>query len=390
LRRGVGSVPDGTLRAAMSAGTIVGDKGVTVVELPYGLPPVDAETERELVAFLEGLGVDPDDIAEAIREEALWEVTTESLLANRGDLTADELAERAGLTPSQLRRVLRALGLGEDSYSTEDAVAATAGAEMFRLFGDEETGLRLLRVVGSSIRRVAEASVAAYIANVEKPLVDAEATVLAHAQAQASSIDGARRLAQGFPHLFTRHLRDVISRGRTARLQTGDYTTARLAVGFVDLVGFSSLAQELTPAGLWSLLDDFEDKSFETIAEHGGQLVKHIGDEIMFVVLEPRSACEIALSLVDAFREQGSDVTPRGGLATGDLLTREGDYYGVEVNLASRLADIAVPEEILVSADTKRLAEKDDVDDAFVFEPAGRRALKGFATPVEVFSLSFA
>jgi adenylate cyclase len=286
--------------------------------------------------------------------------------------------------------VLRALGLGEDSYSTEDAVAATAGAEMFRLFGDEETGLRLLRVVGSSIRRVAEASVAAYIANVEKPLVDAEATVLAHAQAQASSIDGARRLAQGFPHLFTRHLRDVISRGRTARLQTGDYTTARLAVGFVDLVGFSSLAQELTPAGLWSLLDDFEDKSFETIAEHGGQLVKHIGDEIMFVVLEAHSACDIALSLVDAFREQGSDVTPRGGLATGDLLTREGDYYGVEVNLASRLADIAVPEEILVSADTKRLAEKDDVDDAFVFEPAGRRALKGFATPVEVFSLSFA
>ena len=75
------------------------------------------------------------------------------------------------------------------------------------------------------------------------------------------------------------------------------------------------------------------------------------------------------------------------GLATGDLLTREGDYYGVEVNLAARLADIAVPQEILVSTDTKRLAEKDDVDDVFAFEPAGRRALKGFATPVEVFSL---
>jgi adenylate cyclase len=173
----------------------------------------------------------------------------------------------------------------------------------------------------------------------------------------------------------------VIRRGRAARLHTGDYTTARLAVGFVDLVGFSSLAQELTPAGLSRLLDDFEDRSFEIIAEHSGQLVKHIGDEIMFVVLEPGSACEIALSLVDAFRE-------RGGLATGDLLTREGDYYGVEVNLASRLADIAVPQEILVSADTKRLAEKDDEDDAFAFEPAGRRALKGFATPVEVFSLT--
>jgi class 3 adenylate cyclase len=53
-----------------------------------------------------------------------------------------------------------------------------------------------------------------------------------------------------------------------------------------------------------------------------------------------------------------------------------------------RLADIAVPHEILVSADAKRLAEKDDDDHAFAFEPSGRRALKGFATPVEVFSLS--
>jgi adenylate cyclase len=169
---------------------------------------------------------------------------------------------------------------------------------------------------------------------------------------------------------------------------TSDYTTARLAVGFVDLVGFSSLAQDLTPAGLSDLLDEFEDRAYETIAEHGGQLVKHIGDEIMFVVLEPAAACDIALSLVEAFREEHSAVMPRGGLATGDLLTREGDYYGVEVNLAARLADIAVPEEILASADTKRLAEKDDDADELVFEPAGRRALKGFAVPVEVFSLS--
>ena len=108
----------------------------------------------------------------------------------------------------------------------------------------------------------------------------------------------------------------------------------------------------------------------------------------MFVVLEAEAACDIALSLVDAFRAEDATVTPRGGIAIGDLLTRDGDYYGVEVNLAARLADIAVPQEILVSADTKRLAEKDDADHAFAFEPAGRRALKGFAIPIEVFSLS--
>jgi adenylate cyclase len=355
---------------------------------PIWWPRVDAETQRELVAFLEDRGVRTEEIADAIREDSLWEVTTESLLATRDDLTVEELAGRAGLSAHRLTRVLRAVGLETDSCSTEDEVIAVAGADMCKLFRDEEAALRLLRVYGSSTRRFAEAAVAAYIATVEKPLVDADGTVLEHAKAQVVSIEGAGRLAQSFPRLFTRHLRDVINRGRAARLHTMDYTTARLAVGFVDLVGFSSLAQDLTPAGLSDLLDEFEDRSYETIAEHGGQLVKQIGDEIMFVVLEPGAACEIALALVDAFRDPDTTVTPRGGLAVGDLLTREGDYYGVEVNLAARLADIAVPQEILVSADTKRLAEKDDDAGALVFEPAGRRALKGFAVPVEVFSLS--
>jgi adenylate cyclase len=375
-------VPDGTLRCVTGAGTIE-----AVDATPLWWPPVDPETQRELVAFLTERGVDPDVIAEGITEDSLWELTTESLLATRDDLTADELGGRAGLTPEQLRRVHRALGLRDDSYSSDDVVIATTGAEAIKLFGDEDVALRLLRVIGSSIRRIAEASVAAYIAGVEKPLVDADASVLAHAQAQAVAIDGGRRMSQAYPQLFARHLRDVIRRGRASRAFTNDYTTARLAVGFVDLVGFTSLAQELTPAGLSGLLDDFEDRSFDTVAEHGGQLVKHIGDEIMFVVLEADAACDIALSLVDAFRAEDATVTPRGGIAIGDLLTRDGDYYGVEVNLAARLADIAVPQEILVSADTKRLAEKDDVD-TLAFEPAGRRALKGFATPVEVFSLS--
>jgi adenylate cyclase len=351
-------------------------------------PPIDPETRRDLIAFLEEHGIDLEGTPEALREESLWSLTTESLLSTRDDLTVDELATRARLTPQQLQRVLRALGIDDVPCSTEDVIVATAGAAMIKLFNNEEAALRLLRVIGSSMRRIADASVAAYIADVEKPLVDAEANVLTHAHAQAVSIEGARRLAEGFPRLFMRHLRDVIRRGRAARLQTGDYTTARLAVGFVDLVGFSSRAQQLKPAGLSRLLDEFEDRSFEIVAEHDGQLVKHIGDEIMFVVLEAGSACGIAMSLVDAFRERGSDVMPRGGLATGDLLTRDGDYYGVEVNLASRLADIAVPQEILVSGDAKRMAEKDDVDDVFAFEPAGRRALKGFADPVEVFSLN--
>ena len=40
------------------------------------------------------------------------------------------------------------------------------------------------------------------------------------------------------------------------------------------------------------------------------------------------------------------DLTPRGGLTVGEILSRGGDYYGPVVNLASRIADMAVPNEI--------------------------------------------
>ena len=64
------------------------------------------------------------------------------------------------------------------------------------------------------------------------------------------------------------------------------------------------------------------------------------------------------------------------------MIARHGDYYGKVVNLASRLADLAIPGEVLVDADTAAAAS-----DAFVFDPAGHRLLKGFDDPIEVFSL---
>jgi class 3 adenylate cyclase len=54
------------------------------------------------------------------------------------------------------------------------------------------------------------------------------------------------------------------------------------------------------------------------------------------------------------------------------------------VNLAARLVDAAIPGEALVDGSVVTALKDDDV----VFEPAGRRMLKGFATPVPVWSLA--
>src|SRR6185369_5504341 len=109
----------------------------------------------------------------------------------------------------------------------------------------------------------------------------------------------------------------------------------------------------------------------DVVTSRGCRLVKLIGDEVMFVTLDAAAACDAALALLDEFAAHAT-VTPRGALAAGDLLVRGGDYYGPIVNLASRVAELAVPRELLVTA-----AVADEVrSDVLRFEPAGKRMLK--------------
>ena len=110
-----------------------------------------------------------------------------------------------------------------------------------------------------------------------------------------------------------------------------------------------------------------------------GRIVKHIGDEVMFVALDGASGCAIAREITDSF---GDGIEPRGGVCFGDVIVRHGDYYGKVVNLASRLAELAIPGEVLVDAETSRWA-----GDAVEFRSAGRRLLKGYDEPVEVYSV---
>ena len=159
---------------------------------------------------------------------------------------------------------------------------------------------------------------------------------------------------------------------------------ARLAVGFVDLTGFTALSRHLPPAELIQVITQFESTAYDVAAALGGRIVKHIGDEIMFVALD--AAAAPASPARCWLRSPPNTFRPRGGLSYGDLLVRHGDYYGPVVNLASRLVDEAIPGEVLVDSAAGGGGVASDPD--LVVEPAGRRLLRGFDEPVTTFSLS--
>jgi len=96
----------------------------------------------------------------------------------------------------------------------------------------------------------------------------------------------------------------------------------------------------------------FEARCGDVVAAHEGQMIKTLGDSVLFVAQDADRAMDIACSLIDVI---GSD--PRLpdvsiGIATGRVVTRLGDVFGPPVNLAARLTALARRNRVLVDEAT--------------------------------------
>jgi adenylate cyclase len=125
-----------------------------------------------------------------------------------------------------------------------------------------------------------------------------------------------------------------------------------VAILFTDLVGFSSWALEAGDQLAIELLREFSAAVEPPITDRRGEVVKRLGDGVMGAFWDSSSAAEAAL----AANERAATIEVGGyrpRLRTGIHLGRPrklgGDYLGVDVNIAARLADAAKPGEILVS-----------------------------------------
>ncbi len=338
----------------------------------------------DVEAFLLGLGATPERIRRSAAAGHGAGLAADLVLEARAELTAREVAARAGTSVEAVVDTWRTFGLAvepdEPAFTEEDVQLLEGVVSFARLPGQD--GDELLRIVGAALGRVADAAVAVYVQTIETSMTASGASPLEMARENASTATMALRLGDALGALFRHHLRAAIARQRTAQVGVAERSMMRLAVGFVDLVGFTPLAQALPARGLLEVVTGMEARAFAVAAAHGGRVVKHIGDEIMVVALDARTGCEVVLALMSDLDQRG--IAPHGGLAFGDVVVRHGDYYGSVVNLAARLCDEAVPGECLVDA-----AVPEAVADAgLLFEPAGRRLLKGFADPVRVATLA--
>jgi class 3 adenylate cyclase len=235
-----------------------------------------------------------------------------------------------------------------------------------------------LRSLGEAMTLIAESGVSAFVGSVEDVLE--AGSPRERAEVTTATGELALELGSLLQPVLRHHLWAAIQRQRAAMRTSVDRRESTVAVGFVDLVGFTAITAAMSTAELLEFMQRFHQQAFDVVTGAGGRVVKHIGDEIMFSSPEADAGCEIALALLEAFDD--ADSLPRGGLAQGIVVARHADFYGPVVNLAARLVDVAVPGEVLASAGLAEIAS-----DRYAFEPAGRRQLKGFRDPVPVVSV---
>ncbi len=334
--------------------------------------------------MLEELGWTSESVSEQMDRATLLEFADLMRSFPIATYSSDEAAEILGVPPAELDRIRRQFQLAPRPaegpvWAEEDLTGIRLLFETSERFSSEEVG-HFARVVGSSLARISDAAISLFLIDMEGPERMQGATELDVARLNVEVGETLDGFVAAVPVMLQLHLSDAARRSRSAREGDDDPHLSTMAVGFVDLVGFTAFSERSTVAEIGRLIREFEDAAFDLVSDHNGRVVKLIGDEVMFVAPEAEQAAKAAISLISEFRR--NNALPRGGLAYGDLLTRGGDYYGPIVNLASRIGDLAVPRELLVTPEVAVRCP------GFDWEPAGRRQLKGFEQPVSLVSLS--
>jgi adenylate cyclase len=338
--------------------------------------------DRRLAKYLRKQGASKEEIDAAAADGQLTLLVLDRLLVpGLPHLDAADVSLRSGVPNETATKLWRALGFPDTPDGahvfTDEAVQVLrllnerAGTSMFTSGNDIEALVAQVRAIGAALSRVAET----LSDQIVEGVLAARALDLDDEDVALAAIDTLDWQALARLNDFALRVQvraAVLRKLLTPRLGPG--LLPELTVGFVDLVGYTALSQELDGDELNALVARFESVTYDTVAQRGGRLVKTIGDEVMFVAEDPEVALQIALELTDRTRQDEVLPRARAGMACGPALAREGDYYGAVVNLAHRLVEIARPQSVIVSAE---LATALDGHDGFTFQRLRSRRIRG-------------
>ncbi len=307
--------------------------------------------------------------------------------AGAESLTLEEAAARSELEPALVQRIFASLGLAASArvrISEDDVELLRYISTVLSAGFPLVAFLQLMRVYGQAAAQIADAEVRLFHLYVHEPLIRDGVPALE----MAEEMEGLARdlLPLALPilshvhHKFLSHFveQDVIGH-MEEDLEGGrlDLGRLRVAIAFADLAGYTKLTETEGEEEAMNAVERFVEAVENTLPDDA-RIIKTIGDEVMIVSSDCAGLTDWAVgfqALVAAERP-----LPRVGVHYGEVLYRDGDYYGREVNLAARVAARSAGGEVLV---TRPVVE--GAGSHLEFEPIAEVKLKGFSHPTELF-----
>ena len=367
--------PDGSAGSGVAEWTAAG---------LYDPEAVQAPDRLALLSFLVEQGCSLSEMVEAEGRDRLFALAGDRIIRPpwpRYDLTAAAAALDAD--EATLARAWRSFGLPTPTgevFGAADLEALRTWLDVREMLG-EAGAVGMSRVIGAGMGRLAEAESAAMRVGLDGQ-VDR-----GHTGSEVTTGRAYALVAEMVPRignvLDTVHRHHIEAARRHFELVAPGYDDAlRCGVGFADLSDFTQMSQEMPLAALSVLLAEFDHASSETVADGGGRVVKFLGDAVMYVAPTTGALAGIALDLVHHPKAAVAGLRVRAGIAFGDLLAQDGDYFGPPVNLAARLVAAAEPGEVLAEPGLAPLLGPD-----FLLEEREPRLLRGIEVAVAPFAV---
>ncbi|HSD78880.1 MAG TPA: adenylate/guanylate cyclase domain-containing protein [Solirubrobacteraceae bacterium] len=374
--RRVGVTP-ATLRRWARSGVVPHD--------PAAAWPPPAVAHARVVARLRERGHSLQEIRRAGDEGKLAFGLVEDLLPpSPAEHTIADAAAETGLEPALVQRVVAAIGfppsdrLSDDDLTLLRYVAAVldAGFPLIAL-------LQLVRVYGQALAQMADAEVRLFHLYVHEPLMrDGVAGVDMAEEMQGLAAALLPLASPIMDHVHQRFLAHFVEQDVIGHMEADlgdgplDLGRLRVAIAFADLAGYTRLTEEAGEEEAVSAVERFIEDVEQSLPDDA-RVIKTIGDEVMIVGSDPAALAEWAVAFQARHTERP---LPRIGMHYGATLYRDGDYYGREVNTASRVAARAGGGEVLV---TRPIV--DCAGPQLEFERIGEVRLKGFGFATELF-----
>jgi adenylate cyclase len=300
-----------------------------------------------------------------------------------------DAARETGIEEALIKRVIAGLGVNTESVGTVSpdelqllrhvAAVLDTGFPLVAL-------LQLVRVYGQAMARIADAEVRLFHLYVHEPLMRSGTTGVETAeQMHAMSRQVLPLAGPVLDQIHQRYLQFFIDQDIVGHMESDldgtavDLGRMRVAIAFADLTGYTRMTEEEGELSAVDAVERFVEAVEVTLPDEA-RIIKTIGDEVMIIGSDVSALTDWAVGFQAMQTERP---LPRIAVHCGVALFRDGDYYGRDINIASRVAARSAGGEVLVTRPVVDVAREGGPH--LEFQRIGEVTLKGFSDSTEVF-----